>query len=56
MLQSPRPFDIPWMAMDNREAYGDFGWTPALSLESICEEIAQHAENNPEWLEISAAR
>jgi len=53
---SARPFDIPWMAMDNREAHDDFGWTPALSLESICEEIALHAENNPEWLEISAAR
>jgi CDP-paratose 2-epimerase len=53
---SPRPFDIPWMAMDNCEAQRDFGWTPSLPLKAICEEIAGHAEKNPQWLEISAAR
>jgi len=50
---TPRPFDIPWTIMDNREAEQDFGWKPARSIESICEEIAVHAEGNPEWLELS---
>jgi dolichol-phosphate mannosyltransferase len=41
---SSRPFDIPWMVMDNREARENLGWSPASTLESICEEIALHAE------------
>jgi CDP-paratose 2-epimerase len=53
---SSRLFDIPWMVMDNREAWNDFGWAPASSMESICTEIAVHAERNPEWLELSAAK
>jgi len=53
---TPRPFDIPWMVMDNREAQQDFGWKPSYSIESICEEISLHAERNPEWLELSASR
>jgi CDP-paratose 2-epimerase len=51
----PRPFDVPWMVMDNREAERDFGWQPSRPIESICEEIALHAEGNPEWLELSAS-
>jgi CDP-paratose 2-epimerase len=53
---SPRPFDIPWMVMDGRVAREDFGWSPTLGLESICDGIAEHAEKNPHWLELSGAR
>jgi len=53
---APRPFDIPWMIMDNQEALQDIGWHPTIKLESVCEEIAVHAEKHPEWLELSAAR
>lgn len=49
-----RPFDIPWMVMDSRRAEKEFGWTRAISLEEILEEIAVHAEANPHWLELSA--
>ena len=52
---NPRPFDIPWMIMDNRLAERDFGWRPARTIEAICEEIAVHAEGNPEWLELSSS-
>jgi CDP-paratose 2-epimerase len=41
--------------MDSRLAGERWGWRPAISLEAILEEIAQHAEANPRWLEISMA-
>ncbi|HXB74995.1 MAG TPA: NAD-dependent epimerase/dehydratase family protein [Candidatus Acidoferrales bacterium] len=49
----PRPYDIPWMVMDNHDAQSDFGWSPALTLTRVLEEIAAHAEGHPEWLELS---
>jgi len=49
-----RPFDIPWMVMDTRLAGKLWDWQPQISLEDIFEEIAGHAEQNPNWLEISA--
>jgi CDP-paratose 2-epimerase len=50
----PRPYDIPWVVMDSSDAERDFGWRIGSSLEQILEEIAQHAERNPDWLERSA--
>lgn len=52
---APRPFDVPWLVMDSRLAGESWGWRPTMSLEAILEEIAQHAEANPRWLEISTA-
>ena len=49
----PRPYDIPWMIMDSADAERDFEWKIAFPLESILEEIAQHAETHPDWLETS---
>jgi CDP-paratose 2-epimerase len=46
-----RPYDIPWMVMDSSEAEEDFGWHLAVPLEGVLEEIAGHAERNPDWLE-----
>jgi hypothetical protein len=40
--------------MDSSDAERDFGWRIGSSLEQILEEIAQHAERNPDWLERSA--
>ena len=51
---TPRPFDIPWMALDSSLAKASWNWEPQLSLNSILEEIALHAEAHPDWLEISA--
>ncbi len=49
----PRPYDVPWVVMDSRDAGRDFGWRVETSMEKILEEIACHAEKNPAWLEIS---
>jgi CDP-paratose 2-epimerase len=51
----PRPFDVPWLVMDSRLAEETWGWRPTISLEAILEEIAEHAEAHPSWLEMSAA-
>jgi CDP-paratose 2-epimerase len=46
----PRPYDIPWLILDSATAQRDWGWQPATRLESILEEIAVHAEKQPDWL------
>ncbi|MGB8356342.1 MAG: NAD-dependent epimerase/dehydratase family protein [Chthoniobacteraceae bacterium] len=46
-----RPFDIPWMVLDSSLARTRFGWQPSRSLADILEEIAIHAEQNPDWLD-----
>jgi CDP-paratose 2-epimerase len=46
----PRPFDIPWVVMDTCRAGERFRWKPRRSLASILDEIANHAEANPDWL------
>lgn len=49
-----RPYDIPWMAMDSGDAAADFGWAVKIPLSEILEEIACHAERNPDWLALAA--
>jgi CDP-paratose 2-epimerase len=51
----PRPFDIPWMVLDSSQAAKEWDWKPAISLENVLDEIARHAEQNPNWLEISGS-
>jgi len=50
---SPRAYDVPWVVMDSRAAAEDFGWHLATPVLAILEEIANHAEHNPDWLERS---
>ena len=52
-IRPPRPYDIPWVVMDSSDAERDFGWQGAHSASGVLEEIAQHAEANPDWLERS---
>ena len=49
-----RRFDIPWLVMDSALAASQWDWRPATGLESILEEIAVHAQQNPNWLELTA--
>jgi CDP-paratose 2-epimerase len=50
---NPRPYDIPWVVMDSRDAERDFGWRIQFPLTNILEEIAEHAASHPDWLETS---
>jgi CDP-paratose 2-epimerase len=48
-----RPYDVPWVAMDNRNAAKDFNWRLEMSLPEILDEVAVHAETHPTWLDVS---
>lgn len=51
----PRSFDIPWMVLDSTLANEQWGWRPETPVEAILDEIAEHAFENPHWLNLSAA-
>jgi CDP-paratose 2-epimerase len=51
----PRPYDTPWVIMDNSEAAAAFGWRLEIPLPAILEQIAQHASQHADWLEVSEA-
>lgn len=48
-----RPFDIPWMLMDSSKGRKYWNWELQTSKQVILEEIASHAEQNPDWLDLS---
>jgi CDP-paratose 2-epimerase len=47
-----RPFDVPWLILDCSQAQEQWNWKPEISINSILEEIAEHAQGNPQWLDI----
>jgi len=49
-----RPFDVPWLVLDSNRVGQTWGWQPQTPLEAIWTEIAQHAEQNPDWLDATA--
>jgi CDP-paratose 2-epimerase len=49
---NPRPFDIPWMVLDSSAVKGAWNWKPSIPRETILEEIAIHAEQHPDWLNL----
>lgn len=48
---APRPYDLPWVVLDHAAATARHGWRPTRTAESIFEEIADHAERHPGWLD-----
>lgn len=48
-----RRFDIPWLIMDSSLARSLWNWMPETALSDTLNEIARHAEANPNWLELS---
>ena len=48
-----RPFDIPWVVLDSGLAKRVWDWEPQIELHAILDEIAIHAQQHPDWLEIS---
>jgi CDP-paratose 2-epimerase len=49
-----RPFDVPWLVLDSSRAAQVWNWKPQILLEAIWSEIADHAEQHPEWLAATA--
>ncbi len=50
---TPRPFDLPWVVLDPSLAERTWQWRPQTPITAVLEEIAQHAEQHPDWLELS---
>ncbi len=50
---APRPFDLPWVVLDAALAEQTWRWRPQTPISSVLEEIARHAEEHPNWLELS---
>jgi CDP-paratose 2-epimerase len=48
-----RPFDVPWLVLDSSRAARKWKWRPQTRLAAVLEEIALHAEQNPEWLDLT---
>ncbi|MFA5021443.1 MAG: NAD-dependent epimerase/dehydratase family protein, partial [Patescibacteria group bacterium] len=48
-----RPFDLPWLAMDSTLAESTFGWRAEKTLNSILNEIMDHAHQHPGWLDLA---
>lgn len=51
-----RPFDIGWMVLDSGAAAEHWNWSPQTSMDAILSEIAQFADSNPSWLQISSPK
>jgi CDP-paratose 2-epimerase len=49
-----RRYDTPWIVLDTARAQSVWQWSPATSLETIADEIAAHAEKNPQWLDLAS--
>jgi CDP-paratose 2-epimerase len=45
-----RPMDAPWIVMDSTTAHNAWNWSVKTKIEKILDEIAEHAEKNPDWL------
>ncbi len=48
-----RPYDVPWLILNSERAGNQWDWRPLTPLADILAEIARHAEDHPEWLELS---
>lgn len=46
-----RAFDLPWVVLDSSLAEEYWDWRPRYSTGDIFLEIAQHARENPKWLD-----
>jgi CDP-paratose 2-epimerase len=49
-----RSYDVPWLVLDATRTETEWNWHPSTKMENIFEEIAAHAEQHPDWLDISS--
>lgn len=48
-----RPMDAPWIIMDSSTAQTVWNWKVQIKIDQLLTEIAQHAEQNPNWLDLT---
>jgi CDP-paratose 2-epimerase len=51
---TPRPFDLPWIVLDHAKATRLWDWRPQTPVEAVLDEIATHARDHADWLDVSA--
>jgi len=54
-VDSDRAFDVPWLVLDSSRARAAWDWHPQIARDDLFERIARFAEQNPEWLDLSAS-
>ena len=52
-LLEQRPMDAPWIVLDSTVAQNAWNWCVQTKLEQILDEIADHADQNPNWLSLT---
>lgn len=48
-----RPFDLPWVVLDNRRAKHDWAWQPTTNVNTVLAEISEFACQNADWMNVS---
>ena len=51
---SERPFDIAWLILDDAKMRAAWDWKPAITRDALFAQVAQFAEANPQWMNISS--
>jgi CDP-paratose 2-epimerase len=49
-----RPFDIPWLILDDATTRAAWAWKPAITRDALFAEVAAFAEREPTWMSVSA--
>jgi len=52
--RTPRPYDLPWVVLDSSYAEKYWDWQPDFTLNSVLAEIANFADENPDWCSLSS--
>jgi CDP-paratose 2-epimerase len=52
---APRPYDLPWIVMNNAAVSRMWQWEPEMKLPALLDTIAEHVLANPQWLDLSTA-
>jgi len=50
--QEERPMDAPWIVMDSTTVQYAWNWSFKTKIEDILNEIADHADQHPNWLDL----
>jgi len=51
---APRRFDVPWLVLDCTKTSEAWNWQPSRNVNQVLTEIAEHADANPKWLDLTS--
>lgn len=50
---NPRVYDVPWLVLSSATSRNAWDWRPTMCVTSVLEEIANFAEQHPDWLQLT---